>query len=518
VASALAASMGGGAARSQPNPGSGSGDPAPATDDDEEDTGSGSGNGGSGMVAPVNPLARQAWVKDRFAATLATHAQLGRARVGYYAIDLSTGTVLAEHDPDAGLNLASNTKLLTSVAALSALGGGFRWRTAVYAIKPPDKTGTVAGDLYIRGRGDPVLSVDNLRQLAHDVAARGVKIVEGKLVIDATYFDSAYEPPHFDEQPKERAAFRAPVASFGVARSAYTVTVLPEPDGPARVTVDPDLGEYLKLTKDEVTSVAEGRTRLRLEAKVKRNQIALEITGQIRIGAGSWDLRRRVDDPPRFGAEVFVRELAAQGVRLRSRAIAYGTVPLAAKLIAVHASPNLSEVLHAMNKHSDNYIAESVLKTLGAETKAAPGATWADGVAAVRSRLLALGMVGNYRADNGSGLFASTEVSPKQLVTLLAAAHKDYRIGPDLVASLPVGGVDGTLARRWHGKPARGRVRAKTGTLDKVVTLAGYVGVEGNHLVAFAILVNDIPGGKRGVARAMADEMVDALAAYLDAR
>jgi len=125
---------------------------------------------------------------------------------------------------------------------------------------------------------------------------------------------------------------------------------------------------------------------------------------------------------------------------------------------------------------------------------------------------------GSYKAENGSGLYASTEVSPKQLVTLLTNAHKDYRVGPDLLASLPVGGYDGTLARRWVGKPAAGRVRAKTGTLDKVITLAGYVAVEPSHVVAFAILSNDVPPKERKTARAMMDEMVDVIAAYLGAQ
>jgi D-alanyl-D-alanine carboxypeptidase/D-alanyl-D-alanine-endopeptidase (penicillin-binding protein 4) len=172
-----------------------------------------------------------------------------------------------------------------------------------------------------------------------------------------------------------------------------------------------------------------------------------------------------------------------------------------------------------MNKSSDNYFAESVLKTLGAETRATPApASWADGIAAVQAYLAKLGLPpGTYRSDNGSGLFSATDVSPKQMVTLLRGAHKDYRIGPDLLASLPVGGMDGTLARRWPTSAARGRVRAKTGTLATVTTLAGYVGVDSARPLAFAILVNDIPTGQKGPARAMADDMLDAIVAYLEA-
>lgn len=466
-------------------------------------------------MAPSNAALRPGWLKERFATALSSKPQLARAKVGYYAVDLTTGAVLVAHEADKGLNLASNAKLLTSIAALKGLGAGFRWRTSVHGALP-DADGKVTGNLYIRGRGDPLLSLDGLRQLAHDVAARGVASVEGNLVVDGTYFDNVTEPPHFNEQPKEVAAFRAPVASFGVNRSSYTVTVLGQPEGKARVTVEPQL-DYLKLTKDEVTSVTEGRTRLRLEAKPRSGSIGLELTGTIRQGGGSWDLRRRVDDPARFAAEVFIRALADNGVKLGRRTVSYGAVPVAAKLIAAHDSATLADVLRTMNKYSDNYVAESVMKTLGAETKAAPNATWADGATAIKSRLAELGVTG-FRSDNGSGLFASTEVSAKQLVTLLAAAHKDYRIGPDLVASLPTGGYDGTLARRFKGKPSMGRVRAKTGTLDRVKSLAGYVGVESGHVIAFAVIVNDVPAGQRGTVNTVADDMVDALVAYLDAK
>jgi D-alanyl-D-alanine carboxypeptidase/D-alanyl-D-alanine-endopeptidase (penicillin-binding protein 4) len=500
--------------QSQPAPGSAA-DPSP---DPEEDDGSTDGSG-SALVAPKDPKARATWLKEKLELALSSRPALAKVRVGIAVYDLATSSHVAGRDADKAFNLASNVKLLTGAAALTGLGGGFRWRTAVYTETEPDETGTITGDLYVRGRGDPTLSVAALEQLAHDVAARGVRNVEGKLVLDTQYFDSKVEPPHFDEQPKERAAFRAPVASFGVNRSAVTLTVMAEPGGAARITLDPKT-DYYKLTKQEVTSVAVGRTRLRVEQKPKKDHVELEITGQIKIGEGSWDLRRRVDDPARFAADVFKRALADQGVKIRKPKLGNGIVPLTAKIVAHHDSPPLLDVVRAMNKHSDNYLAESIVKTLGAELKGTPGpATWADGLAAIRAQLEKLGLVpGTYRAGNGSGLYAASEVSPKQLVTLLANAHKDYRVGPDLLGSLPVGGFDGTLARRWHGKPARGRVRAKTGTLDKVITLAGYLAVEPSRPLAFAILVNDVPARDRKVARAAMDEIVDVLAAYLGAQ
>jgi D-alanyl-D-alanine carboxypeptidase/D-alanyl-D-alanine-endopeptidase (penicillin-binding protein 4) len=251
--------------------------------------------------------------------------------------------------------------------------------------------------------------------------------------------------------------------------------------------------------------------------KVKVDHPEIEVGGQIRWGEGSWEVKKRVDEPARFAGEVFRRTLAAHGVKVKVPTITSGVVPATAKLLAAHDSPPLSEVVRQMNKLSDNYLAESVLKTLGAQTRTTPGpASWADGRAAVHRYLAAIGLPeSGYRIDNGSGLFDATEVSATQVTAVLAAAHRDFRVGPDLVASLPVGGVDGTLAKRWHGHAAAGRVRAKTGTLDKVVALAGYVAIDGQHPVGFAILVNDIPPGQRASARTAADEILDAMVSYL---
>jgi len=487
-------------------------DPNDPNDDDDDAAGS-----AVKVTAPADAKARPAWVKDKLAATLASQPKLGRAVVGVEVVDLATGEELWTHDADKAMNLASNAKLLTSIAGLGLLGSGFHWRTAIYADKIDDATGVVSGDLYVRGRGDPTLGANDLRALAAEVAGRGIRTIEGKIVVDGSYFDDVIEPPHYDEQKSERAGFRAPVSSFGIARGTVTVIAVAEPGGGAIVSLDPDGGDYIKVVKDEVTSTTEGHTRIKVDSVPKRDHLEIKISGVVRGADGAYELRRRVDDPARLAGEVLRKALEAKGVHVRGHAIGNGAVPATAKIIAAHDSAPLSDVLRLMNKWSDNYIAETVLKTIGAETKTVPGpATWADGTTAVRTYLAKLGLpAASYRADNGSGLFGASEVSAKQVVTLLRAAYHDFRIGPDLVASLPIGGVDGTLARRWHGHAARGRVRAKTGTLDKVTTLAGYIGLDGGHELAFAILVNDIPAGQRPAARTVADDMIDVLLAYL---
>ena len=488
----------------------------PVHDPDDEDVGVGTAS--APLIAPADAGARAAWLRGRVTAAIAAQPRLARAKIAISAIDLATGRELIALDADRAMSLASTAKLLTSTAALSVLGGGFRWRTAVYGAEPDDK-GVIAGDLYVRGHGDPMLGVAELRGLAADVAARGVREVD-RLVIDNSYFDDVVEPPHFEDQKTESAGFRAPVASFGVARSAVTVVVVADPGRGVTLALDPDPGDYFKLVNKGVNSVHRGRTRLTVDMKTKLDHIEIEIAGQIRWAEGSWEVRKRVDDPLRFAAEVFRRALSDHGVKIKAHTIGTGAVPPSTTLLAAHDSPPLSEVVRQMNKVSDNYLAESVLKTIGAQTRATPGpATWADGRAAIHGYLAAIGLPeAGYRADNGSGLFDATAVSARQVTTVLRAAHRDFRVGPDLMASLPVGGVDGTLAKRWHGHPAAGRVRAKTGTLDKVAALAGYVALDSAHPLGFAILVNDIPPGQRASARTAADEILDALVAYLGAQ
>ena len=519
----IASSQGSG---SETGSGSGSGSAAPGgtepTGEDDEGAGSGSG---SARVAPADPKARGAWLTQQLDGAIASRPLLAaKARIGVAVYDLATGDELYAKDADKGMSLASNAKLLTSVAGLGTLGGGFRWRTAVFIDDKSldETTGIVKGNLYVRGRGDPTLGINDLRALATEVAARGIRTVQGQLIIDATYFDADVDAPHFDEQPKERAAFRAPVASFGVSRSAFLVNVIGVPGGGSKVWLEPDAGELIKLTKTDVTSVAEGRTRIRIDVKpgkTKKDTLEVEVTGQIRYADGHYWAKRRVDDPQRFAAEVFRQALAERGIKITKKPIGSAPVPVNAQAITEHDSQPLSAVVREMNKSSDNYFAETLLKTLGAETRATPGpATWRDGQAAVQLYLAKLGLPpGTYRADNGSGLFGATEVSAKQMVTLLRAAHADYRIGPDLLGSLPVSGVDGTLARRMRGQAIAGRIRAKTGTLANVTTLSGFAAVDSRHPIAFAIFVNDIPTGQKGPARAMADDMLDAVVAYLEA-
>lgn len=165
-------------------------------------------------------------------------------------------------------------------------------------------------------------------------------------------------------------------------------------------------------------------------------------------------------------------------------------------------------------------MAETIFKTVGAESlDDVRPATWADAQAATKQFLVQdVGLPdGSFRLDNGSGLFASNELSPRQIATVLRVAYRDFRCGPEFVSSLAFAAADGTLSERMAEGPGERQVRAKTGTLSTVSALSGYVAVDGTRPLAFSILVNDIPErkGSRRAARSLQDDIAEALVIYL---
>ena len=495
---------------------------APANPDDVTDEPGDAAPTPDASAVPTDPAAREAWL-TRELTRAAAAPSLGGARRGAVIVDVTTGKTLFAHDPDGRYNLASNAKVFTAATALARLGPGFRWRTAVLAADGTfDRaTGEIRGNVWLKGRGDPTLSVGGLDALADDLRALGVRSIRGTVVLDTSYFDAINEPPHFDEQQKERAGFRAPIASVAVNQNAITVIVEPAVGGAgaAQVTIRPEAPEYVRVIESNVLTVGSGRSRIRITSTARRDHLELKVTGQIRAGSGPSYTRRRIDDPTRFAHELVRRALERQGIRVGRKRVETGVPPDTAEVLAAYESPPLGDVVRALTKASNNFMAESVLKTIGAETRGTPGrATWEDGLAAVRSYAADTCQIGGaLRLDNGSGLFAASDVTPAQMVQLLVCAHRDYRVGPDLASSLAILGVDGTLSRRLGGSPARGRVRAKTGTLDHVSTIAGYAAVDGGHVLAFAIFANDVATPALRHARAMQDAMLGALIAYLDA-
>jgi D-alanyl-D-alanine carboxypeptidase/D-alanyl-D-alanine-endopeptidase (penicillin-binding protein 4) len=468
---------------------------------------------GPGVTVAALPLAA------RIDALVASQTLLQTARIGIYVQDMDTGAVLYERDAHGGYSIASVTKVVTMAAALALLGPDFRFRTALLADKV-DGSGVVTGDLYLQSRGNPMLSTTDLEELAHWLERAGIQRVRGELVVDTSYFDDQSSPPHFDEQPKEQAAFRAPVGAASLERNSFMVHVRAARGAGQRAAVwlEP-ASPYLRLGRAEVITQDTGRDDIRLETKLDDDgNMIVEVAGQVRTGSGVQRFRRRVEDPVSYAGETLRAILAGRGIRLRKPA-RRGVAPAGAQVLAVVESEPLNVLVHKLGKDSDNFVAETLLKTLAAEHRDgsadAQPATWQEGLDVVNRFLTDhVGLTaGAFRYGNGSGLFDASAFTPAQIGAVLATAYRNMRYGPDLMAALAIAGTDGTLRRRMVNSSARGRVRAKTGTLAAVCSLAGYLDAGPRPPVAFTVLINDIvPSWEaRQAARDLQDAVAEAV-------
>jgi D-alanyl-D-alanine carboxypeptidase/D-alanyl-D-alanine-endopeptidase (penicillin-binding protein 4) len=430
-------------------------------------------------------------------------------RLSVSIVDLRTrNTVLAYH-AEAPLNPASNMKLLTAAAGIIELGADFRFRTGLYG-RIVD--GRVQGGLCLKGGGDPTLERSDLMLFAQRALEEGARQVD-EVIVDGSYFDGDVLPPLFDQQPNEIAPFRAAVGAVSVKDNAYTLRVRPGPVEGAQAVVTVDATGYFQIDNGLITSAA-GPPTVIAEDRPTADGVALSLRGTVPLGAPSAAYERRVPAPLAFSGWMFVDALRAAGIQVAKK-VTLGTCPSDLPLLYLQASPPLGQVLSRLGKDSDNFAAEMILKTLGAERTRHPGKS-SEGAAVVVDILKQLDVpTAGLVILNGSGLFQGNRVSSEQLTGLLAAMYANPSWRDDYVAQLAVGGVDGTLVRRFRKLPRARIVRAKTGTLDDVIALSGYVlGPSPERAFAFSYLSNGV-SGKHSQAKGLVDQLVEMLAAHL---
>ena len=443
--------------------------------------------------------------------------KLEGARIGIWVATPNQPTVsIVDRRGQEAYNSASNTKIVTIAATLALLGPEFRMHTQLFGVGVGSGREKV-DRLIVVGGGDPLLSVPNIEVLARNLAHSGVRDV-GRVQIDDSYFDGQTTPPQFDEQPREQAAFRAEVSATGLVFNSFAVYIIPSSSGvgPARVVLDPPC-DYLRVTENATVTESRGRTRLRVETKERRGKLEIRVRGSIRQGAPR-RVRRRIPNPTAFAGSLMIGALKRAGIGVRRHTIERTDRPPNARLLASHPSEHLAVLTRGLGKYSNNYMAEVLLKVLGAERDESDGpATWAGGLAAVRGYLTErVGLApGSFVYKNGSGLFDSNRFSPEQMVRVLATASADARSGAEVVSALAIGGADGTLRSRMEDSAAAHHVRAKTGTLESVSALSGFATVNDatgkRQRAIFSILINDVPKGETDTARNLQDEIASAI-------
>lgn len=408
--------------------------------------------------------------------------------VSFLAVRLSDGAVLAEKESHRPLNPASTAKLATAAAALSQLGPDFTFKTEFYAREP---MGEIVKGLWVKGFGDPLFVTEELEALVGLFKAQGLKGVEGDILVDDTYFDRDEGITYLSDE--EGKVYR--ISTGPLSFNFNTVEILAQPgrkvgDPPALSVVPPT--RYVTLINEAKTG---GRRWPTLEAEpIPADSHAIRVRGNIPRTVYEYRFRRGILDPAAYTGTVILEALQNAGISV-SGGVRREAVPPGLRVILSHSSPPLKRILEGIGKHSNNFVAEQLFKTLGA-VRFGPPASLEKGRRAVADYLLALG-IQDYYLENGSGLSKLSRLSAGQLVRILQDLYgRPWR--DDLISSLSVAGVDGTLKTKLTG--LRGRVFAKTGTLNGVNALAGYLDTSQGP-VAFALLLNDVSSSSRQIER-----------------
>jgi D-alanyl-D-alanine carboxypeptidase/D-alanyl-D-alanine-endopeptidase (penicillin-binding protein 4) len=456
-------------------------------------------------VLPTSPRGKGALAADM--ASFAARVRSGS--FGIMAISVTRGDTLFTHNAGVPLVPASTLKMLTSAVAFERLGPQYRFSTDVLHDGSLGADGTINGNVYLRGDGDPALSgrymtggpEAPMNYLADQLVARGVKRVTGDVVGDATAFDSRTIPEGWLTRYLQ-SGYAARVSGLSLNENLIWVTIAP---GGARLE---PATSAIRLVSN-VQTVAGGGARLSV-----RRQTDGTIIVSGRIGRNSPPRRYVyvVEDPAPFATGALHAALVAKGITVGG-GIRLGKTPSGATRIAAIQSPTLDRIVAAMNRESINHFAELLLRNAarGREREI-------QGTAAAGQSLIRQFFAEKIRADtvqlhvaDGSGLSTLDRVTPRAMTQMLSYAH-DAEWGPWFHASLPVAGESELMRRRMRGGQAQGNLHAKTGTTNDVVALSGYVTAINGEVIAFTFIYN---GRDRGAARSMIDVMGQTLANFV---
>lgn len=449
---------------------------------------------------------------------------------GVKIMDLKTSETLYERNAEKGFMPASNMKLFPTATALAVLGPDYRYETRLYACGPVTHGGILRGDVLIVGSGDPSVSgryaTDTpttmiLRGWAEAVRKAGIRRITGAVIGDDDAFADAklvgsWQLDYYQEW------YAAESGGLTVNDNCWDVSVRPgrKPGAPAMIV--PALPTRYVTFKNEILTTGprpkgEGEAAITISRPLDRNEVTLG--GYMPLDLKEQHVRGSVVNGTHYCATLLQEELKRQGVRVSGGALdadeltskAARLLPGRCRLLHTHYSPPLSRIISFINKPSQNFYADQLLKTLG---KVLYGTgDFEHGEMAVRDFLTTAGADASMlRMVDGSGLSRHNLVEPRMILALLAfmASRPDFHYFYD---SLPVAGVDGTLRTRAKGLAAENNAHAKTGFINRVRALSGYVTSREGRLIAFCMMVNNYTVETKQ-ANAAQDQAASLLAEY----
>lgn len=465
--------------------------------------------------------------------------ELRRGSVGIKIASLATGKVIFEENAEKYFMPASNMKSYTVAAAIEKLSPQFKFMTSVYANSKPDAGGTIKGNLTIFGRGDVSISTAftdgdyyrGLDALADKIAQAGVKRIEGNLIADDSYFSGNAIPTGW-EWDDLQWYYGAEVSALPLNDNAVDLSV--KPGGAVGGKCFEQIQPFSIFRVNNTCITTASGTKRELTIKKDLDQNILEISGSMPLDDKGFANSLTVSRPAELFAALLKQRLAAKGIVVTGQTRVFNNkektnptaiLPAPPLEIARIESAPMSEIAAKTMKPSQNMYTETLLWTLGEEMKksfgtqaetpfADPKSTSSErGIFVVKNFLTQIGVPADSVLQyDGSGLSRHNLVTPASLVALYSYMGNKSRYAQVWRDSLTIGGVDGTLRRRFTGTAANNNARGKTGTIDQVSALSGYVTSAGGEQFVFSIIVNGVKTTQTRTATI--DEIVVALANF----
>lgn len=424
-----------------------------------------------------------------------------------YIENLDTGSVLLSWNETEPRNPASVMKLVTTLVALDRLGPTYTWKTEIYALGTISGD-TLEGDLLIKGYGDPFLVTERVWQMLRNLRLTGLRRITGDLLLDDSYFQvPEHDPAAFDRQPLRayNVAPNALMMNFKVMRFYFQ----PDPGSDkVAIRMDPQL-ENLQIDNQLTTRNGSCRGYQRGIAIIPSEAYdSFTFSGRFPRGCDLYAMDRTALSHNEFAYGLFRSIWQELGGELQG---GWSNVAHEAsdEPLLVFDSMPLADVISKVNKHSNNVMARQLLYTIAAETVGVP-ATEEDGRKAIIEWFAEKGLdYSNVSLDNGAGLSRSSRMSARQLAELLKYAYRQPYM-PEYLSSMSLSGLDGTMSRRFREDSLTGRAHIKTGSLDDVNAIAGYLQAKSGTRYAVVSMQNH-----KEVHRGPGEEVQEALLRWL---
>ena len=425
--------------------------------------------------------------------------------VSIHVRDAGTNETIAELNAETLRSPASTIKVVTTFAALDMLGPAYTWKTHAY-LGGKLSNGVLNGDLILVGGGDPFMTSDRWWSFVQNLRELGLAKITGDIVIDNTHFAPVAEiRGGFDDQPYRSYNVLPDALMVNFQTSRFTITASPQRAKPL-ITVNP-LPSNLTIV-NQLSSGAgrcQGYNRGVSFATPRNEPNTVIVSGVLPAACGAYSINRAIMNPPDYAYGTF-RTLWTQSGGAIDGGLRVGPLPTDATRFYTHDSISLAEVIRLVNKYSNNVMARTLLLTLGAEKLGVPTTTESG-----RTAMLAWLVDRNIRIpgfvlENGSGLSRNERVTARGLADVLDAAwHSPFM--PEFAASLPLSATDGTLRNRFQAAGMQGRLRMKTGHLDDVNALAGFINAASGKTYVVVVMINH-PGAQTGTGENIQAELI----------